>query len=238
MFKLISFLKSIGRLTAAIFFATLGLSIIIYSYSVLESTYIKHKNKKYEVVENWSEDLPPLGLKAKAKTKLVDGYLLAQLEFDGEPVFLTNEYLKNKNKDKDAKLILNFKDGDNFEIFTYPIAISRFSLRMNDKGEYTGLYFQLKEIVDTSTYEKFKSMGFEWTIITEIPKQQTNLSKGTAVEGKLPTSTDHCAPGLTRAERMRRLALNGTIRESAKDSYSAGGKILVFFYDGTVLSCN
>lgn len=214
----------------------LGLAIVIYSYSVLEPAYTKYKSKKYEVVENWSKDLPPLGLKAKAKTKLVDGYLLAQLEFDGQPVFLTNEYLKNKNKD--AKLILQFKDGDNFEIFTYPIAVSRFSLRMNDKGEYTGLYFQLKEIVDTSTYEKFKSMGFEWTIVTEIPKEQINLSKGSTGEGKLPTSTDHCAPGLSRAERMRRLALNGTIRESAKDSYSAGGKILVFFYDGTVVSCN
>ena len=223
-------------MTAAIFFATLGLAIIIYSYGALESAYTKHKNKKYEVVKNWSEDLSPLKLKAKAKTKLVDKYLLAQLEFDGQPVFLTNEYLKNKNKD--ANLILQFKDGDNFVIFTYPIAVSRFSLQMNDKGEYTGLYFQLKEIVDTSTYEKFKSMDFEWTITTEIPKEQINLSKGSAAEGKSPTSTDHCAPGLSKAERMRRLALNGTIRESARDSYSAGGKILVFFYDGTVLSCN
>jgi len=234
--KLIGFLKSTGKLTASIFFAVLGIAVVFYSYNAIESAYIKSKNKKHEVLKIWSKDLPPLGLKVEAKTKLVDGFLLAQLEFEGYPLFIKNDYLNHKNKN--SELILKFKDNDNFDIFEHRINVSQLTRRINNNGEDIGLFFQFKNIIETSVYENIKSMNFEWTIDTEIPTEIKNLPKGFVLEKNSAISIDHCAPGLSRAERMRRLALNGTVRESSKDSYSAGSKVLSYFHDGTVLYCN
>ena len=48
---------------------------------------------------------------------------------------------------------------------------------------------------------------------------------------------DHCAPGLSRSERLRRLALKGAVRETGKDTYSVGYSEIMFSYDGSVLIC-
>jgi hypothetical protein len=42
------------------------------------------------------------------------------------------------------------------------------------------------------------------------------------------TQPDHCAPDLTKTERLRRLALKGTVRETGYQTYSTGNYEIVF----------
>lgn len=49
--------------------------------------------------------------------------------------------------------------------------------------------------------------------------------------------TDHCAPNLSKAERLKRLALKGKVRETGANSYSAGSGYVTFNYSGDLISC-
>jgi len=49
---------------------------------------------------------------------------------------------------------------------------------------------------------------------------------------------DHCAPGLSKAERMKRLAQHGTVRETGTGAFEAGGRTVTFGYDGGLLYCH
>lgn len=42
---------------------------------------------------------------------------------------------------------------------------------------------------------------------------------------------DHCAPGLSKAERLKRLAQHGTVRETGAGEYQPGGRTINFIYD-------
>lgn len=48
---------------------------------------------------------------------------------------------------------------------------------------------------------------------------------------------DHCAPGLSKAERLKRLAQHGTIRETGAGEFQAGGRTVNFLYDGSLAYC-
>jgi hypothetical protein len=51
---------------------------------------------------------------------------------------------------------------------------------------------------------------------------------------------DHCAPGLNKRERLRRLALRGKVRQNSSSSFSTVGhprRTVSFHYDGTVSYC-
>lgn len=53
--------------------------------------------------------------------------------------------------------------------------------------------------------------------------------------------TDHCAPNLSRAERLKRLALKGNVRETGANTYTAGNgyvTYVTFGYSGDLISCN
>jgi hypothetical protein len=49
---------------------------------------------------------------------------------------------------------------------------------------------------------------------------------------------DHCAPGLSKAERMKRLAQHGTVRETGTGAFEASGRTVTFGYDGGLLYCH
>ena len=48
---------------------------------------------------------------------------------------------------------------------------------------------------------------------------------------------DHCAPGISKAERLKRLSQYGTVREVGNASFEAGGRTVSFHYDGSLLHC-
>ena len=55
----------------------------------------------------------------------------------------------------------------------------------------------------------------------------------------LKENTDHCAPNLSRAERLKRLALKGNVRETGADTYTNGSGFVSFYDSGNSLrQCN
>lgn len=230
------FFRSIGKLSASLFFAALGVVVIVYAYNAIGDAYQKKKNEKYEAVREWSYDLNDIGFIAKAKTKVVNGSLFVQLNFEGYPAYLTHPSLSQKNQN--AEFILNFTDADNFELFDQRIKISNFTT-VEVGGKPEGLRYQFTVPISTATYEKFSNLSIGWTFETKIPEIVQPAARSPKGDKPISSdSTDHCAPGLSRSERMRRLALNGTVRENAKESYSVGSKSVMFSWDGSVLLCS
>lgn len=48
---------------------------------------------------------------------------------------------------------------------------------------------------------------------------------------------DHCAPGLSKSERMKRLGRHGTVRETGAGTFEAGDRTISFGYDGSLAYC-
>lgn len=67
-----------------------------------------------------------------------------------------------------------------------------------------------------------------------------SLSGKKVAEGDLPQEAmnlqevDHCAPDLTKTERLRRLALKGAVRETGYQTYSTGNYEIVFSADNVI----
>ena len=226
--KIKEWFLSIRKLTAAIFLSLLGLLVVISFYGYAVDFYKSQKNQKYEKIQDWNYDLSMIEVKASAKTKVVDDRLYFSVEIDGYP-----EYL-NASINKGRDFIFQFVDGDNFVLFEKRASLNEFTKNVDAKGNPIGMRYQTTQFMDTSTYEKFKAFIVLWTFDTNV-KKQPSAPVATNPQGD---QTDHCAAGLSRAERLRRLALNGKVRETGSNSFSAGNKSVMFSYDGGVLYCN
>lgn len=53
----------------------------------------------------------------------------------------------------------------------------------------------------------------------------------------LKENTDHCAPNISRDERLKRLSLKGNVRQTGANSYNAGSSYVQFSYTGDLISC-
>ena len=227
------FFGSIGKMTASLFIAALGVMLVLYAFDAFQ----KIKNEKYETAVEWTDDLKVIGFAAKAKTKVVNGEMYVQLSFDGYPNYLKNPSFLQKNRD--SEFIISFIDNDKFDLFERRIKVSQFSTRVNDNGKPIGLLYQFTAPIDTAIYAKFHTLAVAWTFDAAISDAAQNAAR--APKGDNLTSseaTDHCAPGISRSERLRRLALHGPLRETSKDSYISGSRAVSFFSDGSVLLCN
>jgi hypothetical protein len=219
--------SSIKRLTAAIFLSLFGILIVVTVYGYSVDFYEAQKNKKYEVVKDWNYDLSMIGVNVLAKTKVVSGKLYFSLNIAGYP-----EYL-NAPSNRGRDFIFQFLDADDFVLFEKRVSLSEFSKHVDDKSKPIGLNYQTTEYMNTLTYEKFKSIVVKWTFDTEV-KRQIVAPVASNPQGD---QTDHCAVGLSRAERLRRLALKGNVRQTGSDTYDVGSRSVMFGYDGKVLYC-
>jgi hypothetical protein len=68
---------------------------------------------------------------------------------------------------------------------------------------------------------------------TDLPDNLKQKNKNSKID---QSGTDHCAPNLSKEERLRRLALKGPIRETGFDTFSNSGGSVQFSY-GTLISC-
>jgi hypothetical protein len=226
--KIKEWFLSIRRLTAAIFLSILGILVVTTLYGYAVDFYKTKKNQKYEIVQNWNYDLSSMiGINVSAKTKMVNDKLYFSVNLVGYP-----EYL-NVPSNRSGDFIFQFLDADNFVQFEKRVSLSEFSKHVNEKSKPIGLNYQAMDYLDISTYEKFKSINIKWTFDTEAKKQIS----APVVANPQGDQTDHCAVGLTRAERLRRLALKGSIRETGSNTYDAGSRSVMFGYDGGVIYC-
>jgi hypothetical protein len=120
-------------------------------------------------------------------------------------------------------------DRDGFKIHTKTIKISEFSSIVGSDGKKIGLNSQFEDHIDIETYMRFTQLTVEWALDTETPKESAARPD--------PVVLDHCAPNLSKSERIKRLSQYGTIRETGNNSYSAGNRSLHFFSDASLLDC-
>ena len=172
----------------------------------------RQQAKAAEQVRNWSADLSSnLGLKLRARTKVTDGRMHTTLTFDGYPDFL--KYPINRTRGFN----LEWKDSDGFTRIRKFVAMSEFSANVDAKGKPYGLTGELSEYVSVADYSSIAALEVGWTLQTDAP-----IEFPPAPPPGAAAAADHCAPGLTRQERLRRLAQHGTLRETGYNTFSAG----------------
>jgi hypothetical protein len=219
------------RLATALFFAGLALSLAVAVYYWGANMYKRNQAKPYEAIKEWQSDLRSnIGLQLLVKTKLVDDKMLLSVEVVGYPIYFSHPRLAERNRK--AQLSIHFVDTDGFKVFSKPIQISEFSGIVGDKGEKIGLRTQTQDYISLDDYKRFQRLQIEWTLETKIPPDPP---PGFKEDTEIP---DHCAPNLSRAERIKRLSRNGELRETGSGIYVAGERSVHFFSDGGLLNCH
>lgn len=224
MSSLATFFKSTSKVALAIFLALLGLGIVGTLGTWVVTSYQAREAKPYEEVRNWEVDLAEnLHMKLKARTKVVSNTLMAAFRFSGYPPFLL--FPKNSS----AGFTVHFLDKDGFKVYSKDVKFSEFSNIVDRDGKKVGLDVQIQDHMNVDEYKRFDRLTVEWTFQTETPTEPKWQDA--------PVLLDHCAPNLSRAERLKRLAQYGTVRETGTGNYSAGGRSVHFYSDGSLLSC-
>ncbi len=219
------FAKSSSKIALAIFLAFCGIGLVsTLGYWGFES-YKANQAKQYEEVRDWEVDLTDnLKLTLKARTKLVSSSLLASVQFIGYPAYLSSPINQNSG------FTLNFLDKDGFKLYSKTLHVNEFTSIVGVDGSKIGLDAQVKDYIDIDDYKNFAQLAVEWNLNTEAPKLSERKPE--------PIILDHCAPKISKAERLKRLAQHGTVRQTSSDSYYAGFHSVDFFsYDGSLLNC-
>lgn len=218
------FLKGIFRVAIAMFLALVGLAAVVAIYLHIKESRELEAAQPFEEVRNWQFDLKdPLGVGVRARTKLVAGRLLVSIDVNGHSKYFVD------SRNREGSLNFEFLDKDGFKVVTHPVKISEFTTIVGNNGEPIGLQYQYDEYFELERYRQLSRMQVGWNLVTEPQPAEAQATK---------TILDHCAPGLSKAERLKRLAQHGPLRETGNGSYSAGGRSLAFFeYDGSLIDC-
>lgn len=218
--------------------AVVALAGIGWGIAALYDRSAKLEAEKYQVVRNWQADVKEnLQVDLTARTKLVDGRLYASVIVRGYPAYLSNPKLHTKNQN--AYIFLTFEDDDGFKVYEKSIKVSEFSTTVDARNEKIGLNYEFDEYLGVASYKRFSRLAIRWNLDTVIPPEVAPVPTKPKVSIE-DGSSDHCAPGLSKAERMRRLAKHGTVRQTGEDNYSVGLRSLTFYpasIGGGLLSC-
>jgi len=228
--KVIEYLKSTLRTAMAIFLALCALALVIGLSTAAYNHWERLQAKEYEVLKDWNADVRShLDFAVNAKTKLVDGRLFMKVSTDAYPPYL--RYLAASPSAQNAELILNFVDKDGFKIYSKSIPINSFSTYVDKSGKPLGLRFESEEYIAVKTYASLVDMHVQWTTdLVSLGKERS----AAPVEKVL----DHCAPNILKAERMKRLAQHGEVRQTGEASFEAGSHGLWFLsYDNSLINC-
>lgn len=228
-----NFMTGVAKVATAIVLAILVLAVIGYGISEYRDSARQREAKPFEEVKIWS---PPvheaLGMKLRARTKVVDGMLYVDLTFQGYPQYLSLPSMRSKNADRWIKV--EFLDHDGFKLFDKTVAIKEFTSIVGPDAKPDGLQYEFTQMVSLDDYKRWASAQVGWNVDTEVPKA---VAWQDAPEVK--PLLDHCAPGLSKADRLKRLAQHGTIRQTGMGEYQAGGRRLVYLGDSAEMySCN
>lgn len=227
-----AFLQGTLKLAMAISLALIATVAVVAGGFKLYEDHQKDRDRAeaapFETVSRRVVDLKnPLDLEFSIETKVVNGYLYVSVNADGYPQYL--EHPANKAK---GAFVLEFEDSDGFRINEKSIPLNNFTTLWG-KERAGGLSYQYKEFISLSDYKRFNSVSIRWTVDPKLTlaKPQANNPKPSA------THPDPCAPGLSKTERLSRLANFGQVRQTGSDTYSAGPRWITFI-GNQLLSCN
>jgi hypothetical protein len=225
------FFKGALKIAIAIVLAIVALGVLAGIVAYWYDAHQKSKARPYEMVKGWSYDASePLGLKFAGRTKLVDNRLYADLRFDGNPPYLKSA--ANSSPNSKASITVHFKDKDGFKVYEKTVGLREFTTLLN-KGAAAGLTFEYDEFVGVETYARFDHVELMWNLDTSVPKPFIDPDDA---KWESPAA-DHCAPDLSKAERLKRLGKHGSVREIGLNEYSAGGRSIKFLNATELLNC-
>ena len=229
-----NFMTGVAKVAAAMVLAVLVLAVIGYGISEYREGARKREAQPFEEVKIWT---PPvheaLGMKLRARTKVVDGMLYVDLTFQGYPQYLALPAMRARNADRWIKV--EFLDHDGFKLFDKTVAIKEFTSIVGPDAKPDGLQYEFTQMVTLDDYRRWASAQVGWNVETKAPVAFGDLNP--VVDEK--PKQDQCAPGLSKAERLKRLAQYGTVRQTGLGEYQAGGRRLVYLGDGAEMySCN
>lgn len=219
-------LIQIAKIAAGFIVAAMVVGIATAAYLWREKLKDEKERLPYETPMEWRSDLSSsLGMKALVKTKLVDSNLLIQVLLDGAPSYLSDPDFYSSNKKESISFI--FRDKDGFSVYERDFLLSSFDKVVDGSGSVKGLQAEssIKDYLLLDSYKRFDSLAVKWSINTN---------------SKSPVVTppqDHCAIGLSKAERLRRLGAHGPLKEMGLDRYAAGSHSITFF-QGNILDCS
>lgn len=226
--RLRSYGSSAVRLAAALTMAAICIGIIGFAANWAYTYPEREQAKQAAVMRTWSDDLSPiLGMTVQAKTKVTDAMLQMVLEFDGHPEFL------NQTGNLERGFFLEWQDANGFTHIKKFVKLSEFTRLLDTNGKPNGLSGQFAEFTSAASYNRVVTMKVGWNLTTEAPQ-----AKAPQPADRSDSSGDHCAPGISRQERLRRLAKHGQIRETGYGEYTAGiHSVNMMPYDGSLLHC-
>jgi hypothetical protein len=230
--KISLFFQSVLKYSLAIFIGGIGLSVAILGGSEILKFQDKLAAKPYEKAKNWDVSINEiLKFQMNVRTKLVDGYLMAQVNIDGYPDYLSDPRLALLNKD--SKIFLIFNDKDGFSVAEKELLVHAFTKITDSSGKNVGLAFEFKDYWGAEKYASIEKISVKYTMQTQLPDSFSSSASKPIQDSKL----DHCAPGLTKSERLKRLSQYGVTRQTGDNSFEVGYRSLTFFSDGSLLSC-
>lgn len=187
--------------------------------------------KPFEAVKTWTPKIhESLGMKMVVRTKLVGGNLHIQVTMQGAPEYLTSPSLRAANLDRYVSI--EFHDDDGFKLFDKQVKIGDFIRIVGPDSKPTGFHHEFSTPMDFETYKRWTGAIVAWNVDTSVPAQQLPPSLS-----DLKPVVDHCSPGVSRQERLKRLRQYGEVRETGYGTYEAGGRSLTVMEDGQLISC-
>lgn len=226
--------KATLRTAAAIFLSLLALLVVGVVATWVMDYRKMQEAKPFEEMKTWSLDYSGnLGLGFVVRTKLINGQMMSVVSVTGYPKYLRAPL------NQDREIFFEFHDVDGFQLFSRAVKVSEFTGVVGEDGERSGLAYQFSEYVGVDTYSRFSSFDVKWSLDLSLsPKSAPNSAPADVDRPTKNPQLDHCAPGLSKSERLERLRQHGDVRETGRNNYSAGGRSLLFSYDGSLLYCN
>lgn len=230
--KIIAYLKSTMRLATALFLSVFALVVVFGLGTAGYYQWQKIQAKEYETAKTWTSDLNSiLQFSLNARTKMVDGRLHIIVTTDSLPPYMKYQRIAAR-QDENKGLYLNFVDKDGFKVFSKSIPLSSMTNIVDATGKAVGLNFEADEYLDVAKYASFSKLDVQWNLSTELPAATA------PTEASTETGADHCAPNLTKEERLKRLSTYGKLRQTGNGAYSVGHRSVVFFtHDNSLLNC-
>lgn len=228
-----TFFIGAAKIAVAIFVAGIGLLLAVALYGWATAKIEEREAKPFEEPKTWFQDMSStIGMNVETNTKLVDGKMLVNVIMRGSPAFINDPTLIRMNKD--LGFTIDFVDQHGFKVVSQSIAYNGMTRAVNPDGSSQGLSFQGDVgYVGLKQYAQIQNVQIQWTVETKVPE----IAAKPAPTAK-PVAEDHCAPGISRQERLKRLSAKGPLRETGKGDYSAGSGSVLFGYDGSVVYCN
>lgn len=231
-----NFLMGAAKVAIGIFAAVLGLAAAAGAAYWAKLELERREAEPYTKVVEWKDDLiVSIGMQAVVRTKLMDNRMLLSLQMDGRPRWLIDPLMWRENRENGEVTVI-FYDQDGFKVTSQRVPLLSFSKVIDDKNEIAGLSVESGLDLPLKDYQRIKRMQIQWRMVTDKPR---------AAPVPVPTpepvaaNGDHCAPGLSRAERLSRLTAHGELRQVGSHSYQAGsaGRHVSFYTDGSLMFC-